>query len=191
MLTIIISDKNAVFSSGLYIILKEYLDESSIYARLIEKKESLNYIKVFTPLSDSMVSSPKVIEIRDTYLFDEYNSEEECHIYRNDNVNDIVNKFKKALSLLSDENNLEGGVISDINDNIGLKVISSSEAEVIHYWYCGVSLTDISIILNRSIKTVSGRKRSVMKKLNLKTNRDLYLWFKKMDFNCPSKLFVM
>lgn len=54
-----------------------------------------------------------------------------------------------------------------------LEQLSPRELEVVRYFVAGQSLTDISLALNRSIKTVSNQKRSAMRKLNAKNDQEL------------------
>lgn len=54
-----------------------------------------------------------------------------------------------------------------------LAQLSPRELEVVRHFIAGQSLTDISLVLNRSIKTVSSQKRSAMRKLNAKNDQEL------------------
>jgi len=52
--------------------------------------------------------------------------------------------------------------------------LSQREADVLRLFASGKTVTDIAGIMNRSVKTVSGHKISVMTKLSLSTDRELY-----------------
>lgn len=53
-------------------------------------------------------------------------------------------------------------------------MLSPREAEVVRLYAEGISATRIAVMLNRSIKTVSKQKSDAMRKLGLRTNRELY-----------------
>lgn len=53
-------------------------------------------------------------------------------------------------------------------------LLTDREIEVLELWYCGFSMTRIATLLGRSVKTVSGRKRSAMLKLSVRCDQALY-----------------
>ncbi|MMZ56400.1 DNA-binding transcriptional activator BglJ [compost metagenome] len=55
-----------------------------------------------------------------------------------------------------------------------LSKISIAELSVLKEWMSGCSLTSISKKYNKNLKTISAHKRSAMKKLMVKTDRELY-----------------
>jgi DNA-binding NarL/FixJ family response regulator len=62
-------------------------------------------------------------------------------------------------------------------DGIGrLDQLSVREMEVLRLFLSGMSVLQISEKFSRSRKTVSGQKKSAMKKLGVKTDPELFLW---------------
>lgn len=62
-------------------------------------------------------------------------------------------------------------------DGIGrLDQLSVRELEVLRLFLSGMSVLQISEKFSRSRKTVSGQKKSAMKKLGVKTDPELFLW---------------
>ncbi|MGX5029138.1 response regulator transcription factor [Enterobacter asburiae] len=62
-------------------------------------------------------------------------------------------------------------------DGIGrLDQLSARELEVLRLFLSGMSVLQISEKFSRSRKTVSGQKKSAMKKLGVKTDPELFLW---------------
>jgi len=62
-------------------------------------------------------------------------------------------------------------------DGIGrLEQLSARELEVLRLFLSGMSVLQISEKFSRSRKTVSGQKKSAMKKLGVKTDPELFLW---------------
>ena len=57
--------------------------------------------------------------------------------------------------------------------------ISEQESYVLREWIKGMSVTEIAKRCNRSVKTISSHKRSAMKKLMVKNDRELYWQLKK------------
>lgn len=55
-----------------------------------------------------------------------------------------------------------------------IKQLSKQEAVFIHYFKRGISNSNIAKILNKSEKTISGQKHSVMKKIGARTNSELF-----------------
>lgn len=52
--------------------------------------------------------------------------------------------------------------------------LTSGERKILHYIIRGVDVNDISMILSRSIKTVSTMKRNAMRKMNIHCNQELF-----------------
>lgn len=71
----------------------------------------------------------------------------------------------------------EGGNEPQVIDGIGrLDKLSPKEIEVLRLFTGGMSVLQISEKFQRSRKTVSGQKKSAMKKLGVKTDSELFLW---------------
>ncbi|MEL4868822.1 response regulator transcription factor [Pantoea agglomerans] len=71
----------------------------------------------------------------------------------------------------------EGDNAPQVIDGIGrLDQLSPKEIEVLRLFTGGMSVLQISEKFQRSRKTVSGQKKSAMKKLGVKTDSELFLW---------------
>ncbi|AKM86497.1 response regulator [Enterobacter ludwigii] len=71
----------------------------------------------------------------------------------------------------------EGDNAPQVIEGIGrLDQLSPKELEVLRLFTGGMSVLQISEKFNRSRKTVSGQKKSAMKKLGVKTDSELFLW---------------
>lgn len=71
----------------------------------------------------------------------------------------------------------EGDNTPQVIDGIGrLDQLSPKEIEVLRLFTGGMSVLQISEKFQRSRKTVSGQKKSAMKKLGVKTDSELFLW---------------
>lgn len=53
-------------------------------------------------------------------------------------------------------------------------VLSVKEKKILEYLYAGFSVTQTAQRVNRSVKTVSTQKRTAMRKLGIKQNRDIF-----------------
>lgn len=63
---------------------------------------------------------------------------------------------------------------NQIDDNVNIASLSDKELQVLHFLAKGIKIVDIAGAMMVSDKTVSTYKRRMMKKLDLKTPKDIY-----------------
>lgn len=95
-------------------------------------------------------------------------------LFRNDSVDTLLTKLDSLWNPWenSSQPRTEGRCTSC--EGCNFQQLSYSEKRIIRYIGMGFSISNISRILNKNVKTVSSQKRSAMKKLNMSRNIDLY-----------------
>ncbi|WP_438272349.1 helix-turn-helix domain-containing protein [Serratia fonticola] len=58
-------------------------------------------------------------------------------------------------------------------------LLTRSERNVLIHLFSGLSMTEIAKLLNRSIKTISAHKCSIMRKLGVRNDAELYQMFER------------
>jgi DNA-binding CsgD family transcriptional regulator len=94
-------------------------------------------------------------------------------IFHDDSVDTILLTIKQALKTLSSPTTLTGQRCQRC-EHIKL---TRTEKTVLILFFQGFTLTQIGYIIQRSLKTVSSKKRSVMRKLNISTDCELHRFF--------------
>lgn len=85
-------------------------------------------------------------------------------------------EIKESLCCKGKTNLINFSTLHNLKNHSSLvnKLLSPREKIVIHYLCCGMTVSQISIKLNRSIKTVSTQKRSAMRKLGINSDSEIY-----------------
>ncbi|MBW5812506.1 response regulator transcription factor [Yersinia kristensenii] len=91
-------------------------------------------------------------------------------LYKSEQVNTLKNIIKSKFSsiLLSMEQ------YDESNMNVSPKELTPCQKIIINLIHSGLTAKDISAILHKSEKTISGHKRSAMKRLGVTTNYELH-----------------
>lgn len=82
-------------------------------------------------------------------------------------------EMKEKLFLLNI--NASAKMNDDPSQSLSIDVLSPKELEVIRCFIEGMTVSDIAEKFSRSVKTVSGQKRSALRKLGLKSDNELFL----------------
>lgn len=92
-------------------------------------------------------------------------------LYRDQNMNDIVEKVKLAMQPQALPQEKRGTCPACHRQDL-----TERERQVLRYLRRGVSQSQIAIYLQLTVKTVHSHKRSAMKKLNFTRTNELFYW---------------
>lgn len=174
MIIATISDNNNIFAEGLKVILETSFECYSIQVNIVRDHNGLDVLAFYIPDGKGNVKfSSDALKIVNSseYVSDTF-QENNNYIYRDDKVNTIICKSNVVLGFLFFR--VITGSVSYQKKN--LNPLSVVENRVISLMSEGYSMIQIAKALNKSVKTVSFQKRSVMNKLNITNNADLYTW---------------
>ncbi|WON78399.1 LuxR C-terminal-related transcriptional regulator [Serratia sp. UGAL515B_01] len=95
-------------------------------------------------------------------------------LFRSDSVDTLLQKLDELWNPW--EINNRAGLYDECTscEGCSFQQLSYNEKRIIRYIGMGFSISNISRILKKNVKTVSSQKRSAMKKLNMSRNIDLY-----------------
>jgi fimbrial protein FimW len=178
-LKISIIDKNQYFTAGLRHLLADYYHTKNTNVRFIDENASNLAIDVLFHanrhgIPDSLYySSPH--STAKPLIFAICEKNENCRVrkdgtlYRHQSIDLVLNMVEQARSI--------GPQSSCSASNRPLThSITRREYEVLDYLRRGRNLTETAYCMQLNVKTVSGHKRSVMKKLNFSRNSELLYW---------------
>ncbi|WP_447875930.1 LuxR C-terminal-related transcriptional regulator [Serratia fonticola] len=193
MLGIVIKDNNAVYALGLRLCLEQALssrEQEVKYFDLADDAWRCDIIfQQIDPGTDCLLATPYIqqgfkgvffpIVERDT---NDKGHNEICEclrhfpiIFRDEPLSAVVNRVVRQLECRDRVRHVEHDSIMTKSCCVcGRPRLSSNEMKVIKLLSKEYSLTRISFVLKKSVKTVFTQKKSAMKKLNLKSNQELY-----------------
>lgn len=174
MLVATISDNNTIFAEGLKVILEDNFGCFSIQVKVTDGCEGLDVLRfhIYDDKDNKKFNSDALKIINSNNDISDTSLESKSYIYRDDNVSSIVCKLNFVLNLLF----FKALTTSFLYQKKLPKVLSDAESKVISLISQGHSVTEVSKILNKSVKTVSTQKKSVMNKINVTNNADFYTW---------------
>lgn len=193
MLGIVIKDNNAAYALGLRLGLEQALSSREQVVKYFDLADDawrcdIIFQQVDTG-TDCLLATPYIqqgfkgvffpIVQRDT------NDKGHCEIcaclrhfpiiFRDEPLGTVVDRVVRQLECRDRVKHVEhDSIITKSCCVCGRNRLSSNEMKVIKLLSKGYSLTRISYVLKKSVKTVFTQKKSAMKKLNLKSNQELY-----------------
>jgi DNA-binding CsgD family transcriptional regulator len=193
MLGIVIKDNNAVYALGLRLGLDQALSSRKQTVKYFDLTDDTRRCDVIFQQIDSgtdcLLATPYIQQGFKGIFFPiveretqdkEHNEVCEClrHfpiIYRDEPLGAVVERIVRQLECRDRVKHVEHeSIIAKSCYVCGRPRLSSNEMKVIKLLSKEYSLTRIAYVLKKSVKTIFTQKKSAMKKLNLKSNQELY-----------------
>lgn len=193
MLKVIIKDSNAVFALGLRLCLEQELLCRGKLFQFFDWPSEVRHADIIfhqvEPRVDCLLAMPYIKHDFNGIFFPIVEREQdgkernlvcEClrHlpiIYRDEPLAIIMERVFRQLASREKMKYIEhDGVVSKSCHFCGRSRLSVNEIKVIKLLSKECSLTSISWILKKNVKTVFTQKKTAMKKLNLQNNKELY-----------------
>lgn len=193
MLGIVIKDNNAAYALGLRLGLEQALSSRAQTVKYFDLADDAWRCDIIfqqiDPGIDCLLATPYIqqgfkgvffpIVQRDT---NDKGHNEICEclrhfpiIFRDEPLGTVVDRVVRQLECRDRVKHVEHDTIMTKSCCVcGRLRLSTNEMKVIKLLSKEYSLTRISFVLKKSVKTVFTQKKSAMKKLNLQTNQELY-----------------
>jgi fimbrial protein FimW len=193
MLGIVIKDNNAAYALGLRLGLEQALASRKRAVKYFDLADDVWRCDIIfqqiDPGTDCLLATPYIkqgfkgvffpIVERDT---NEKGKNEVCEclrhfpiIFRDEPLGAVVDRVVRQLECRDRVKHVEHDSIMTKSCSVcGRLRLSSNEMKVIKFLAKEYTLTRISYVLKKSVKTIFTQKKSAMKKLNLQTNQELY-----------------
>ncbi|MBL5902037.1 helix-turn-helix transcriptional regulator [Serratia fonticola] len=193
MLGIVIKDNNAAYALGLRLGLEQALSSRKRAVKYFDLADDTWRCDIIfqqiDPGIDCLLATPYIqqgfkgiffpIVERDT---NDKEHDEVCEclrhfpiIFRDEPLGAVVDRVVRQLECRDRVKHVEhDGIMTKSCCVCGRLRLSTNEMKVIKLLSKEYSLTRISFVLKKSVKTVFTQKKSAMKKLNLQTNQELY-----------------
>ncbi len=193
MLGIVIKDNNAAYALGLQLCLEQALSARGRAVKHYDLTDDVWRCDIIfqqvDPGTDCLLATPYVkqgfkgvffpIVERDT---NDKGQHEVCEclrhfpiIFRDEPLGTVIERVVRQLESRDRMQHIEHeSIIAKSCGVCGRLRLSLNEMKVIKFLAKEYTLTRISYVLKKSVKTIFTQKKSAMKKLNLQTNQELY-----------------
>ncbi|CAI1516790.1 helix-turn-helix domain-containing protein [Serratia fonticola] len=183
IIKVLIIDKDNYFIAGLRRVISDFYRSKDITVQFIDRHvpgfsadiifQAFDYGAMFNVWRylPSGVPTPLVFLIRDqrnsllSHLFQSVRKS--GTLYRNQPIDVVKSMLEEAISM-------QGRL--PLKTTLDTQGFTLRESEVLRYLRQGKSHEETANVMRLNVKTVSGYKRSAMRKLNFKRNQELFHW---------------
>lgn len=183
IIKVLIIDKDSYFIAGLRRIISDFYRNKDITVQFIDRHvpgfsadiifQTFDYSAMFTVWCHLPSGMPTplvflILDQRNSLLSHLFKSVRKSGaLYRNQPIDVVKSMLEEVISM-------QGG--PPAKTMLGTQGFTLRESEVLRYLRQGKSHEEAANVMRLSVKTVSGYKRSAMRKLNFKRNQELFHW---------------